>query len=94
MFILTSEEQIEKAIERAKANHTFVKFVRFGEYMVRGSAGNFYTVKCERRGALKVVDCTCTAGTFGSPCFHAASALSLHVGLATQRRELHPQAVV
>ena len=85
MFILKSKEQISKAIERAKARHTAVKFVRFGTYLVRGAAGNFYTVRCERRGNLKVVDCTCTAGSFGSPCFHAASALSLHVGLAAQR---------
>ena len=82
MFILKSKEQITKAVERAKANHTLV---RFGEYLVRGAAGNFYTVRCERRGSVKVVDCTCTAGTFGSPCYHAASALSLHIGLATQR---------
>ena len=85
MFILKSKAQLQKAIERAKANHTAVKFVRFGEYMVRGAAGNFYTVKCERRGSVKVVDCDCVAGTFGSPCYHAASALSLHVGLAAKR---------
>jgi len=85
MFILKSKEQIIQAVERAKANHTLVKFVRFGEYMVKGAAGNFYTVRCERRGGVKVVDCTCTAGIFGSPCYHAASALSLHVGLAARR---------
>jgi hypothetical protein len=85
MFILKSKAQIAKAIERAKANHTFVKFVRFGEYMVRGAAGNFYTVKCEKRDGLKVIDCSCTAGSFGSVCYHATSALSLHIGLASQR---------
>ena len=85
MFILKSKEQIQKAIERAKANHALVKFVRFGEYLVKGSAGNFYTVRCERRGSMKVVDCNCVAGTFGSECYHAASALSLHIGLAARR---------
>lgn len=85
MFILKSREQIGKAIERARRRHTSVKFVAFGTYLVRGAAGNFYTVRCERRGGQKVVDCSCAAGTFGSPCFHAASALSLHVGLAARR---------
>lgn len=85
MFVLQSKEQMAKAVERAKEHHTFVKFVRFGEYMVRGAGGNFYTVRCERRGGLKVVDCSCVAGSFGSECYHAAAALSLHVGLAAQR---------
>ncbi len=85
MFILKSKEQIRKAIERARANHTMVKFQKFGEYLVKGNAGNFYTVRCERRGGEKRVDCTCVAGQFGTPCYHAASALSLHVGLAAQR---------
>lgn len=84
MFILKSRTQLQKAIERAKANHTLVRFVRFGEYLVKGSAGNFHTVRCERRAGLRVVDCTCVAGTFGSECYHAASALSLHVGLAAR----------
>lgn len=85
MFILKSKEQLQKAIQRARANHTYVKFVRFGEYMVKGSAGNFYNVRCERRDGLKIVACECVAGQYGTVCFHAASALSLHVGLAAQR---------
>jgi len=85
MFILKSKGQLQKAIERARANHTLVRFVRFGEYLVRGSAGNFYTVRCERRDSLRVVDCNCTASTFGTPCYHATAALSLHVCLAARR---------
>lgn len=85
MFILKSKEQISKAIETARRRHTSVKFVAFGEYKVRGAAGNFYTVRCEKRNGLKVVACECPAGQFGSPCYHAAASLSLHVGLAAQR---------
>lgn len=84
MFILKSKEQIQRAIERAKARHTRVSFRAFGEYIVRGSARD-YTVRCERRGSHKVVDCECVAGQHGTPCYHAASALSLHIGLAGQR---------
>ena len=86
MFILKSKAQLHKAIERAKAHHTAVKFQQFGEYLVKGSAGNFYTVRCERRSnGERAVDCSCVAGQYGTPCYHAASALSLHVGLAAQR---------
>jgi uncharacterized Zn finger protein len=84
MFILKSKEQISKAIETARRRHTSVKFIRFGEYKVRGTARD-YTVRCERRGGHKVVACECPAGQFGTPCFHSAAALSLHVGLAAQR---------
>lgn len=85
MFILKSKEQIAKAIERARANRTFVRVRRFGEYLVRGSAGNFYTVRCGRQDGQKIVDCECVAGRFGTPCYHAASAIALHIGLAAQR---------
>lgn len=85
MFILRSRAQLAKAIERAKANHTAVKFRKFGEYLVKGSSGNFYTVRCQRQDGQRVVDCECVAGQYGTPCYHAASALSLHVGLAAQR---------
>lgn len=85
MFILKSKAQLQKAIERAKAHHTFVRVSRFGEYLVKGSAGNFYTVRCERREGERVVDCSCIAGQFGTPCYHAAVALPLHIHVAAQR---------
>jgi uncharacterized Zn finger protein len=84
MFILKSKEQISKAIETARRRHTSVKFVAFGVYKVRGTARD-YMVRCERRDGQKVVACECPAGQFSTPCFHAAAALSLHVGLAAQR---------
>jgi hypothetical protein len=85
MFILESLGTIKKAIERAKAVHPKVKVKTFGEYEVTGSAGSLYTVRCERRHSLKVVDCNCVAGTFGTPCFHAAVAVAQHSYLAEAR---------
>ncbi len=82
MFILKSQETIEKAIERAKSVHPKVRVRNFGEYEVTGSAGNSYTVRCEKRNGLKVVDCNCVAGTFGTPCFHAAAAVAQHTYMA------------
>jgi hypothetical protein len=83
MFILKSVETIRKAIERARAVHPKVRVRTFGEYEVSGSAGNAYTVKCERRNGLKVIDCNCVAGTFGTPCFHAAAAIAQHSYIAS-----------
>lgn len=83
MFILSSKETIQKAIERVKAVHPVVRVKAFGEYLVTGSAGNNYTVRCERRNGLKIVDCNCVAGTYGTPCFHAAAAIGLYTWAAT-----------
>ena len=85
MFILQSKETIEKAIERAKAVHPKVHVKTFGEYEVSGSRGNQYTVRCERRDGLRVVDCDCVASQYGTPCFHAAVAVAQHTYLAATR---------
>jgi hypothetical protein len=82
MFILKNQATIEKAILRAKAVHPRVHVKGFGEYLVTGSAGNLYNVRCERRNGVKVVDCNCPAGTFGTPCFHAAAAVAQHIYFA------------
>jgi hypothetical protein len=37
------------------------------------------------RLSAKAVECTCKGGEKGLVCYHAAAALSLHVGLARQR---------
>jgi hypothetical protein len=34
-----------------------------------------------RDGAHKTIDCGCVAGQFGTPCYHAAAALGVHMGL-------------
>jgi len=87
MFILKDKNQLEKAIQRAKEIRPKVHFVKFGRYQVSGSKGGFYTVQCRKddRG-VKAVECTCKAGDRNIPCFHAAAALSLHIGLARLRR--------
>jgi hypothetical protein len=87
MFILKAKTQLEKAIEKAKKIRPTVKFDCFGRYRVSGSKGGYYTVICRRdnRG-IKAVECTCKAGDEGLVCYHAAAALSLHVGLVRQRQ--------
>ncbi len=87
MFILESKAQLEKAIAKAMKTRTTVKFIKFGVYSVSGSKGNFYTVECRKVGNEKQVICECLGASKGLVCYHAASALSLHVGLAKQRKE-------
>ncbi len=86
MFILKGIEQLEKAIAKALKLRPRVEFDQFGRYRVSGSKG-YYTVVCRKdeRG-YKTVDCTCKGAERGLVCYHAASALSLHIGLAKQRQ--------
>ena len=86
MFILNGINQLTNAITKAKKLRPRVEFDHFGRYRVSGSRGGFYTVICRKdnRG-IKAVECTCKGGEKGLVCYHAAAALSLHVGLARQR---------
>jgi hypothetical protein len=85
MFILKGIDQLTNAITKAKKIRPRVEFDRFGRYRVSGSKG-YYTVICRKdeRG-IKTVACTCRGAERGLVCYHAASALSLHVGLARTR---------
>lgn len=85
MFILKSAAQLEKAIIKAKKTRAKVKFIAFGVYAVSGSKGNFYTVECKKIGNEKQVICECLGAEKGLVCYHAVSALALHVALAKQR---------
>ncbi len=86
MFILKGIDQLENAITKAKKIRPRVEFDQFGQYRVSGSKG-FYTVICRKdeRG-FKTVDCTCRGAEQGLACYHAAAALSLHIGLARRQQ--------
>ena len=87
MFILKDEKQLERAIAKAKKLRPRVEFGGFGHYRVSGSKGGFYTVICKKSdNGYKTVECTCQGGEKGLVCYHAVSALSLHIGLARQRQ--------
>ncbi len=87
MFILKGIDQLSNAITKAKKIRPRVEFDRFGRYRVSGSKGGYYTVICRKddRG-IKAVECTCKGGEKGLVCYHAVSALSLHIGLARQQK--------
>lgn len=88
MFILKDENTIKRAIEKARKVKPFLRVLSFGCYQVRNSKGNdFYTVLCKRdRLGNKTVACNCKGGERGLPCYHAASALGIHVVMAEQRQ--------
>ncbi len=86
MFVLESAAQLEKAVIKAKKTRTTVKFIKFGVYAVSNSKGSFYTVECRKVGTEKQVICECLGASKGLVCYHAASALALHTGLARQRQ--------
>ena len=87
MFILKDKTQLERAIAKALKLRPTVKFDHFGRYRVSGSKGGFYTVICSKsENGYKTVECTCKGAEKGLVCYHAASALSLHIGLARQQQ--------
>ena len=76
-------------ILKAKQVRPSVKFDHFGRYRISGSKGGFYTVICKKSdNGYKVVECTCKGGEEGYVCYHAAAALSLHIGIARQRQSI------
>lgn len=85
MFILESVETLGNSINNARLLHPKVSPVSFGEYVVSGSDGACYKVRCFRENGRKIVDCNCKAGELGRPCKHAAAALALHLYWAAQR---------
>jgi hypothetical protein len=88
MFRL-EETEIAKAIERARELHPIVRIVRFGEYIVSGSKGARYIVKCYRdREGFKTVDCSCKTRDF-TACKHGVAALPLHIHMAATRATAH-----
>lgn len=91
MFILKDENQIKRAIEKARTIKPFTRILSFGCYQVRNSKGtDFYTVLCKRdRLGNKTVACNCKASERGLPCYHAAVAIGVHVVLAEQRQTAH-----
>jgi hypothetical protein len=87
MFILKGIDQLKTAIAKARKIRPRVEFDRFGRYRVSGSKGGFYTVICKKSdNNYKTVECTCKGAEKGLVCYHAAAALSLHIGLARQQQ--------
>ncbi len=87
MFILKDKTQLEKAIAKAKSIRPKVRFDHIGRYRVSGSKGGYYTVICKKSdNGYKTIECTCKGAEKGLVCYHAVSALSLHIGLAKQRQ--------
>ncbi len=86
MFILKGKQQLDRAIAKARKVRPRVAFVAFGHYQVSGSKG-YYTVICRKSdNGYKTVECTCKGAEKGLVCYHAVSALSLHIGIARQRQ--------
>ena len=88
MFILQNENQIAKAINKARKVKPLVRVLEFGRYAVKGSNGDFYTVKMNRNPlGQKEVACECQGAAKGLVCYHAAASLGIHIVLAEQQKQ-------
>lgn len=83
MFILLTKEMMNRANAKAQDEKPNCRMIVFGKYEVKGSKGNWYQIqiRADRISGYLVVDCNCDAGEHGNVCYHAASALKLHVAV-------------
>lgn len=86
MIELTTTDKLQNAINKARQSKPRVRVIAFGVYSVQNKqTGATYEVTCERRGKRKFAGCTCIAGQQNKPCYHLASAVSIHIQLASER---------
>jgi len=86
MIQLQSVDQLQKAIERAKASKLFVHAGSFfRQYKVTNrKTGAQYTVDFFLRNGKRFGHCTCKAGKHNKECKHIAAAAGLHIMRAAQ----------
>jgi hypothetical protein len=90
MIQLTTAAKLENAINKARTVKPLVRVAKFGHYTVTNkTTGATYTVECVKRDGKRFASCTCKAGVRDVPCFHLASAVSVHMQLAAERAELN-----
>lgn len=86
MIQITTQDQLAKAIERAKAGDLFVRFVRFRQFrVVNRETGATYNVNFFVRDGKRFGHCDCKGGERFA-CKHLAAALGVHIGIAAMRR--------
>lgn len=87
MIELTTTDKFQNAIRKAQVVKPRVKVIAFGAYSVQNKeTGATYDVVCKRENGRKLVDCSCKAGQANKPCYHALSAVSIHLQLAFERQ--------
>ena len=78
--IETKSKQFQNVLEKAIETKPLVRIgQRENEYLVRGSAGDFYPVRFERgAGGAMLGSCSCAGAERGFHCYHLAAALLAH----------------
>lgn len=86
MIQLVNTEQMSKAIDRAKAERLFVRFVQFRQFRVENrSNGRTYNVNFFVRAGRRFGHCDCKSGERGLACKHLAAAAAVQTGIAAMR---------
>jgi uncharacterized protein YjhX (UPF0386 family) len=86
MIQLHSTEQLQKAIDKARTVKPFVRINGFGSYSVMNrQTGTTYSVECLKRDGKRFAHCSCKAGQRSVPCYHLASAVGVHIQIASER---------
>ena len=86
MIELKSQEQMAKAIQRARRLKPFVRVRGFRWYEVKSSNGDaVYTIHFYKQGGHRFGECNCKGGERGLICYHLAGAAAVHIGIAAMR---------
>lgn len=85
-MIEINQTNLQKAIEKARANKPLVKVIEFRTYQVTNkTSGAIYTVKFSKVGTRKFAECNCKAGQQGKYlCYHVGASIGYHVVLSEQ----------
>jgi uncharacterized Zn finger protein len=91
MIQIQSQEQLEKAIERARKGKLFVQPTAASrQYRVTNRlTGAQYTVDFFLRNRKRFGHCTCKGGESHRACKHLAAALGLHLYVASTKQTSH-----
>lgn len=84
---LRSEQQMARAIERARKLKPFVKVIGFRWYEVKSSdRKSIYTIHFYNRPNGRMLgECNCKGGERGFICYHLAGAAAVQIGIAAMR---------
>jgi hypothetical protein len=89
MIQIQSEQQLTRAIAKARKMRPLVRVTAFRFYVVTNKlTGAEYLVNFEKRDGQRLAWCTCKGGESGRPCYHLVAALSRHLQLAQEKATL------
>lgn len=84
-------DKMSNAIAKARRVRNHVRMIAWRRYEVRTPENHVYIVSFDTRDGKHFASCTCAAGAHDQECFHAASAIVLHLAIIGLREKERTQ---